>query len=312
MDGWWPIGATLAGVASTAVLPLPGNWRWMLAMMVLPALLLFWVRRGIPESPLYLARTGREADARAVIDDLVMRTGGTHEPYEIRAVEAGKRMRGPAAALDQLRRAWAYNPVITGMAWLLFVSVMTTYYAAVTWMPSILRTQGFGEYAAFATATLMNAFGIIGVAAAVLLVERAGRKWVIGVAGPLAAVSLTVFALVLGAPAAAVATLAIFGCVILVVIPVMYAYVSELYPTELRASGFGWASSASRVVSGFIPLVFGGVLWPLLGLPLTFAALAVVVLAAVAWMAVSGPETTGRELDRVTGDEDVPTVPAAA
>lgn len=313
MDGWWPIGATLAGLASTALLPLAGNWRWMLAMMVLPALLLFWVRRGIPESPLYLARTGRETEARAVIDDLVMRTGGTHEAYEIRAVEAGKRLRGPAAALDQLRRVWAFNPVITGMAWLLFVSVMTTYYAAVTWMPSILRTQGFGEYAAFATATLMNAFGIIGVAAAVLLVERVGRKWVIGIAGPLAAISLTVFALVLGAPAAAVTMLAVFGCVVLVVIPVMYAYVSELYPTELRASGFGWASSASRVVSGFIPLVFGGVLWPLLGLPLTFAALAVVVVVAVVWMAVSGPETAGRELDRVTGDEDAPTVaPAAA
>src|SRR5918997_681838 len=55
---------------------------------VLPALLLFWVRRGIPESPLYLARTGREAEARAVIDDLVMRTGAPHEPYEIPAVAA--------------------------------------------------------------------------------------------------------------------------------------------------------------------------------------------------------------------------------
>src|SRR5919206_3336832 len=106
MDGWWPVGTTLAGVSATFLVPVSGNWRWMLALMVLPALLLFWVRRGIPESPLYLARTGREAEARAVINDLVMRTGGTHEPYEIRAVEVGKRMRGPAAALDQLRRVW--------------------------------------------------------------------------------------------------------------------------------------------------------------------------------------------------------------
>ncbi|MEU7818165.1 MFS transporter, partial [Pseudonocardia sp. NPDC049154] len=77
MDGWWPIGTTLAGVTATFLVPVGGNWRWMLALMVLPAILLFWVRRGVPESPLYLARTGREAEARAVIDDMVRRTGAT-------------------------------------------------------------------------------------------------------------------------------------------------------------------------------------------------------------------------------------------
>jgi len=47
MDGWAG-GTTLAGLAATALLPVSGNWRWMLALMILPALLLFWVRRGIP------------------------------------------------------------------------------------------------------------------------------------------------------------------------------------------------------------------------------------------------------------------------
>jgi putative MFS transporter len=85
----------------------------------------------------------------------------------------------------------------------------------------------------------------------------------------------------------------------------MYAYVSELYPTELRASGFGWASSSSRAVTGFAPLLFGSVLWPVLGLPLTFTVLAVLVIGAVVFMAVAAPETTGRELDRIT-TEDTP------
>ncbi len=83
MDGWWPVGTTLAGVSATLLVPVEGNWRWMLVLMILPAVLLFWVRRGVPESPLYLVRKGREADARAVIDDLVSRTGATAEPYAI-------------------------------------------------------------------------------------------------------------------------------------------------------------------------------------------------------------------------------------
>ncbi|MDT7588671.1 MAG: transporter, putative metabolite:H+ symporter [Pseudonocardiales bacterium] len=304
MDGWWPIGGTLCGVVATAMLPLHGNWRWMLAVMILPAVLLFWLRRGVPESPIFLARAGREAEARAVIDDLVSRTGAAPEPYRIPAVPGRRGPRGLGAALEQLRRVWAVNPVLTGMVWLLFCTVLLVYYAALSWMPSILRAQGMGEYAAFAGTTVMNAVGILGVIASMVLVERVGRKWVIGVTAPLASLALVVFALVLRVNAiAAFVSIAVFGFLILMVIPVMYAYVSELYPTELRASGFGWASSASRVVTGFTPLIFGSLLWPVLGLPLTFGVLAAVVVVAVVWMAKVGPETRGRELDRITPDE---------
>lgn len=62
------------------------------------------------------------------------------------------------------------------------------------------------------------------------------------------------------------------------------AYVSELYPTSIRASGFGWASSVSRIATGFAPLLFGTLLWQVFGLPITFAI-------------AGAPETRGRELD---------------
>ncbi|RSM56333.1 MFS transporter [Amycolatopsis sp. WAC 01376] len=300
MDGWWPIGTTLAAVTATLLVPVSGNWRWMLVLMILPALLLFWVRRGIPESPLYLVRKGREAEARTVIDDLVRRTGAAPEPYSIPpAVVEDTRGGALAAAFDQLRRVWAFNPRITGVAWSLFITVMLVYYAALSWMPSILRAQGFGEIAAFASTALMNATGIVGVAIAVLLVDKVGRKRIIMVAGPVTALSLVVFSLLLDTPAAAVVAIGAFGLFALVVIPVMYAYVSELYPTELRASGFGWASSSSRAITGFAPLLFGSVLWPVLGLPLTFTVLGLLVVAAVVFMMMGAPETRGRELDRI-------------
>ncbi|QFU90995.1 MFS transporter [Amycolatopsis sp. YIM 10] len=308
MDGWWPVGTTLAAVTATLLVPVSGNWRWMLVLMILPALLLFWVRRGVPESPLYLVRKGREAEARAVIDDLVRRTGTKPEPYSIPpAVVEDTRGGAVAAAFDQLRRVWAFHPRITAVAWSLFISVMLVYYAALSWMPSILRAQGFGQIAAFASTAVMNALGIVGVALAVLLVDKVGRKRIIMISGPLAALSLVVFSLLLDSPVGAVVAIGAFGMFALVVIPVMYAYVSELYPTELRASGFGWASSSSRAVTGFAPLLFGSVLWPVLGLPLTFTVLGVLVVAAVVFMMLGAPETRGRELDRIV----VPAGPAA-
>jgi MFS transporter, putative metabolite:H+ symporter len=44
-------------------------------VMVLPALLVFWVRRSVPESPLFLIRRGRRQEAADVIDSLVLATG---------------------------------------------------------------------------------------------------------------------------------------------------------------------------------------------------------------------------------------------
>lgn len=297
LDVWWPIGGTLCGVVATLLVPVDGDvrWRMMLVFMVLPALLLFWVRRGVPESPMYLAVSGREQEARVVIDDLVARTGAPVEPYVIGKPEPRKKM-SATAALDQLRAVWRFSPRITATAWLLFITIMLLYYGALSWMPSILRKQGYGDFAAFAGTTLMTGVGIVGVLLSAWLCEEYGRKWTIGLSAPAAAIALVLFAIMLDSGSWALIFLAIFGFLIQITIPVLYAYGSELYPTQIRASGFGFASSVSRIATGFAPLLFGTVLWPRLGLPLTFTVIGLAVVAAVAWMSVGAPETKGLEL----------------
>lgn len=297
LDLWWPIGVTLCGLVSTELIPLDGNWRWMTATMALPALLLFWVRRGVPESPVYLSRTGRETEARAVIDDLVARTGATPEPYAVPQPPPAAAGGGLRAAAGQFRGLWRHSPRVTSVAWLLFVTVMLVYYAALTWMPSILKESSYGDAASFTGTTVMSGVGVAGVLASTWLVDTVGRKRLIGFSAPAATAVLVVFALVLRVHTAALAMIALFGFLIQLAIPTLYAYVSELYPTTLRASGFGWASSVSRVATGFAPMLFGSLMWPALGLPLTFTVLAAVVVGAVLWMAVAAPETRGRGLD---------------
>jgi putative MFS transporter len=317
MDAWWPIGGTLCGLVSTGLLRLTGSdgqdgvWRWLLVVMVLPALLLFWIRRGVPESPVYLARSGREAEAREVIDGLVAATGGGPvsypEPVEPGRPEQaappapggplGAAWSGLRAGVSQLGLVWRTAPKITSVAWTLFVTVMLVYYAALSWMPTILSDQGYAETAAFSGTTLMSGVGILGVLTSAWLVDVVGRKPLIGIAAPVASAALVAFAALLHVQWAALALLALFGFLVQLAIPPLYAYVAELYPTRIRATGFGAASAASRVATGFAPLLFGSVLWPVLGLPLTFAVLGAAVLLAVVWMAFAAPETKGRELD---------------
>ncbi|NKX51132.1 MFS transporter, partial [Arthrobacter deserti] len=42
------------GFVSAGIMATVADWRWTMLVMVLPALLVFWVRRSVPESPLYL------------------------------------------------------------------------------------------------------------------------------------------------------------------------------------------------------------------------------------------------------------------
>ncbi|GAA4657190.1 MFS transporter [Arthrobacter cryoconiti] len=288
MDAWWPIGASLCGVISAVLISAFGDWRLLM--------LVFWVRTHVPESPLYLVRAGKPEQARKVIEGLIRRTGADvglwrlPDPADAPRLSLGK-------VTDQLAGLWRFNWRITGIAWSLFLTILLVYYGALTWMPSILVATGYAQNKAFMATASMTAIGFLGVVAAALLVERVGRKWILAVSAPLAALSLVIFALVLDAPVTAQLWLLIFGFLIQVAIPVLYTYVSELYPTHLRATGFGWASTISRVGAGLVPLIFGSLLWPVLGLPLTFALTGGLVLIAVIAMAFSAPETKGAVLE---------------
>lgn len=295
MDAWWPIGAALCGVVSALLIAAFGDWRYIMLVMVLPAFLVFWVRRSVPESPLYLVQRGRREEAETVINNLIRDTGGAATAWRLPNPSEAPRL-SIGGITGQLAELWRFNWRITLAAWGLFLTILLVYYGALTWMPQILIAAGYRQSVAFLTTAGMTAVGFLGVVAAALLVERVGRKWILAVSGPLSAVVLVIFALTVDAPPAATAWLLLFGFLIQVAIPVLYTYVSELYPTHLRGAGFGWASTVSRVGAGLVPLIFGSLLWPYLGLPLTFAATGVLVLAAVVWMVWNAPETRGAEL----------------
>ncbi|PJJ42937.1 putative MFS transporter [Glutamicibacter mysorens] len=292
MDGWWPVGAALSFFVSGWVMATTDNWRLILAVMILPAFMVYLVRRSMPESPLFLAAKGRDAEARAVIDQLVERTGATKRDYVIEPVELEKAPRW----WQQVASLWRYSWKITATSWLLFMTILLVYYLALTWLPSILTEAGMAQSASFFATAVMALMGLAGVVLAAWLVERVGRKWLLAISAPLSGLVLVIVAQNLDVPAAAIGWVLVFGVNVQVAIPVLYAYVSELYPTELRASGFGWASTMSRFAAGFGPLIFAA-LWPVVGLGWLFAGATALVLLAILFMARFAPETRGLQLD---------------
>src|SRR5699024_5713703 len=134
----------------------------------------------------------------------------------------------------------------------------------------------------------------------------------LGVSASLGSVALVGIGATLEMTGLALIAIGVFGFVIQMAIPVLYAYIAEMYPTEVRASGFAWSSSASRVATALTPLLFSAWMFPVLGKVTTFLVLMVLVFISVAMMVKFAPETKGMDLDAVTDDRDVEAAPTSA
>src|SRR5947199_6009388 len=70
LDFWWPVGLLFATGLSWVFLghSVGGSWswRWLFLAASFPAFMAFVVRRTLPESPYYLARSGRAKEAAEV------------------------------------------------------------------------------------------------------------------------------------------------------------------------------------------------------------------------------------------------------
>ena len=86
----------------------------------------------------------------------------------------------------------------------------------------------------------------------------------------------------------------------------LYGYTPELYPTDARGSGTGWATGIGRIggIAGpyLVGLMLGGTSF---GPGAVFAVFAVVLLIIALDVLILGEETMGRSLDEISGGSKV-------
>jgi putative MFS transporter len=284
----FPAGLTAVAVVAAWVVPVLG-WRWVYGIGVLPALLVGPILRWVPESPRWLAASGRGERAVGVMERIeraVQRSTGRPLPPVVAITRA-----------PSVRRRYLRRTVIVGLLWLL--SYFANYGVA-TWLPTIY-TAAFGLplSTALAYSVATSAAGLLGAVAVALLVDRIGRRACLAGGSALAAVTFAALAALGANSALELLFLSALGAMFVFAVNLgLYLYGPELYPTAMRAAGASLGGVWNRVGVIAGPLVVGAVAASL-GLPAAFGVLGVAMLAA-AVTAFLAEETQGRTLEEIS------------
>lgn len=285
LESFWAVGTIVAAGLAWVLVPRVG-WRPLLVASAVPGLIIYFIRRYVPESPRYLLIDGREEEARKVLQQVARENGVA---VDIGQLQVQERSGGSTiSALWQGRFART-----TMMLWIAWFTISLGYYGTFIWLPNIFVERGFDFLRTYQNTFILALAQLPGYFSAAYLVERWGRKLTLAVYLALSGVFTYLFAVVSGLPFI-VGAASLMSFFTLGAWGVLYAYTPELYPTEVRATGMGAASGMTRIAGAIAPTL-GAFLLPVsLVAALTLYAVSFVVGALT--VLVLGRETRDEPL----------------
>ncbi len=238
------IGVALSGSG-------PGAFRWMLMTSALPCLLVLPLRLTLPESPLWLANRGRADEAaRVVLDTLGACVAPPLHAPAARAVHGRWR--------QLFSPAWRLRTLV-GCAF--FTCQVIPYFALGTFVSQVMSAMRLQN--GYAGGIIYNASLLAGAIGGQIVVDKLRRRtFLIGSFSLAGAAMLPLSLWSPMQPALMIALFAVFAGVLSAASNLVYVYLPELFPTDLRASGIGLAIASSRIGSAIgtflLPLAVAG------------------------------------------------------
>lgn len=258
-----PIVAVLAWqLVPISPLGLDG-WRWVVLIGAAGAIVVWFIRRAVPESPRWLVQNDRGSEAERIVAGLEAKIAG----------EYGQTLPHPALAAAHARVVSAHIPLANASVAELFqppyrsrllmlvvfnLCQVVGFYGFANWVPTLLVAKGIAVTQGLGYAAIIAIANPVGPLLAMTFADRFDRKWVI--VG--AAFAVAVF----GAGFAQFTfplSLILCGALITVSNTVLsyayHAYQVEIFPLRIRARAAGLAYSSSCIgamASGFLIAFF--------------------------------------------------------
>ncbi|MFE9775065.1 MFS transporter [Streptomyces sp. NPDC005931] len=296
-------GVPAVGFAALWLVPLTplgvDGWRWLFVIGALGSAVVWVLRRGLIESPRWLASQGRVAEAEELVQRMEAQSSVRHLPA------AGPE--APQAAAEQPRVRDVFRPGMrrrTAVLWIFCVLSVVGYYGFGTLAPQILAAKGYDIVAGLGFTALSFLGYPIGSALALPIVDRMERRILVAASATAMVVCGLGFAYA-GSPVLIVAFGIAYTLCSNVFSSVSHVYLSEQYPTAIRATASGAAYSLSKLSAAALPFV----LLPVLeshGPGALFAVIAVAMAALAATVLTLGQRTTGAPIAETPVSADFP------
>jgi sugar porter (SP) family MFS transporter len=278
------------------------DWRWMLGVMAIPALLYTLLVFGIPESPRWLiAKKNDLAAARNVFTKI----GIANAEDEVESVKQSV-LHEASVGHSSGFFSKKYNRII----WLAFFVAFFNQWSGINFIlyyaPEILQRAGLAAVDSLKNSIFIGGTNLVFTFVGLYLIDRLGRKTllIIGSLGYILSLSLVAYAFKASAsPEFLLTFLLLFiashaigqGAVI-------WVFISEIFPNKIRARGQSFGASTHWVFAAIITLITPffldkehGVLkdnpWPI------FAFLAFMMVLQLVWVLTKMPETKGVSLE---------------
>lgn len=293
-------GYAAASLSSTVIIPNLG-WRWLIGMGGIPLLLIPIVILALPESPRWLARTGRAARVPAALAKL-----GGELPAEDVALakfrtqdaQSSQEPKPPRIPISALFASGQRASTIILMS--IWFTVAFTNFGLTTWAPSIFVTvyniplADALRYAALTPILFLVATPFIGAT-----MDRFGRR-PYAITGCIAAGSALLLLAFFRFDTPVLVALVVIGTLGSSLSSfIQWPYTAESYPTHLRAVGMGVCSSMARAASMLTPLFVGVILNTGAAIALVYSAFAAFAFGAASLWVFATQETARRKLETI-------------
>ena len=266
----------VAGFPATSILgyliiPTWG-WRPMFIIAGIGSLIVWYLRKNLPESPRWLEAQGRTAEAEALMESI---------EKEVQAASGPLAAPKPAVAVPQLTAVAMFKPPILQRllvgSWVL-ITINTLIFGFVIFLPQFFLRQGLTITNSLGYTVVLAAASLVGCAFGAVLSDYIGRRWSIIGASFLTIAAGWVY-LHFNAASDPVIVLTV-GAILIVAIYIQTAilfgvYTPELFPTEIRLRANGICNTLGRGATVVSPFVVGylmvnyqlpGVVWLMIGL----------------------------------------------
>jgi putative MFS transporter len=251
----FPVGLIVAALLSLTILPTFG-WRALFAVGIVPALLLFFVRRYMPESVRYLLSKGSVTEAEETVAHIERQAlGRERTSAEMQSMPQLRPEVAVKTGVTVLELFTEGRALRTVLIWIVSFGFFWSSNGILFMLPTILTQQGIPLSQAIAYQLVQAIGGVFGYTACSFLIDRYGRRPVLFLYFFIGAFFHLWFAMSTG--------IATFIAAFLVgwVNPGVYGstgvYVGELHPTHIRATAVGWFFGIGRIGSFLVPTVVG-------------------------------------------------------